>query len=403
MSPSHTTSLKHAVLVQVLGGSSSVAAWQREHSLQREIAYLQALGEAFASIVLVSPKDPGPQIPHMRNIRVVCGQGPTLVSSVAQVFAEKNLAGCPCVLRAQEFDAAPTLLAIRERLIAANRLVTVAARGTFAWTRQVTSQFGPHSTQAHDAGAAEGLLARLADVVIGSSESMVSDLAWRYQLDPLHTAVVPRFVSPDVIFRGAEDRHRWSVLSVAPLVPGSRLDLLVDAVAALPDTIRDRVELTILGEGPERDRLLAAGGAAAIRLTIQPPDSATFILEALASCALYCQPAASDGPPPALLDAMASGAAVIITDAAQVGRLIEHGFTGLRTPPEAPALARVIEGLLDDAGWRDALGTAAGNSVRDSLELHRLAASEAAILAQAQRHHQAHQASQSPPDASQAA
>jgi Glycosyl transferases group 1 len=381
-----------SVLVQILSPSSTLGVWRASGVLSREAAYLRVLAANFAGLIVVVPENSVADTDLGPGARVVHGTGDLLVEATLNALRTPEFSGRECVLRSQEFDTADLLLAVHARLIADRRSVTVAARGTFPWSRVVVRMHGPDSTQAHKVGASEGRLARLADTVVGSSETMVVDLAWRYQLDPMRTAVVPRFVSPDMPIRGSEDRDRGRVVCMAPLTAGAQTQLLVEAAAMLPDGVRERVSLTIIGSGPEREKLQAIAKSTGLDLTIESDLSYEQTIERLAKAAIYCQPAAIDGPPPALLDAMASGAAVIVSDTANVGRLIEHGFTGLRVPPEPSAMARAIEGLLDDPAWRDALGTAAGNSVRDTLALPRLAGIEASIIAQAMRQRGARQA-----------
>ncbi len=73
-----------------------------------------------------------------------------------------------------------------------------------------------------------------------------------------------------------------------------------------------------------------------------------------------------DGVPNVLLEAMASGTAVVAADGAGIREWIEDGVTGLLTPSEDPAaLAARLESLLTDPSTAGRLGRAAAERVRD--------------------------------------
>ncbi len=67
-----------------------------------------------------------------------------------------------------------------------------------------------------------------------------------------------------------------------------------------------------------------------------------------------------------VLEAMASGRPIVVTDNPGVSDYVEHGVTGLLVPPEDPdALAGAIAGLLADDDARIAMGRAAAARVRE--------------------------------------
>ncbi|GAC1654530.1 MAG: hypothetical protein NVS4B3_18640 [Gemmatimonadaceae bacterium] len=73
----------------------------------------------------------------------------------------------------------------------------------------------------------------------------------------------------------------------------------------------------------------------------------------------------SEGIPTAVLEAMASGVAVIATDVGGVREIVEDGVTGILVPPlDDSALARAIERLRSDSTLRRALGAEGNRRVR---------------------------------------
>jgi glycosyltransferase involved in cell wall biosynthesis len=371
------TSTAHVgLLIHVLSPSTTIAKWRAGGVLHRETHYLRALARHCERLIVVNPEpaaDSGVDLGPTGSL--ISGTGSALVAAVANTIGPVDPSRV-CVIRTQEFDSAGLALAIRERLIAAGHRVCLIARGTYPWSRRVVSEFGPDSNEAHDAGSHEGMLARLADSIIGSSIPMVADLEWRYQTESTSSTVIPRFISPDVPIRSADERERRQVVSVGALMPRQRHATIIESIAALPESVRQGVNLLIIGEGPEHSNLLQLAETLTVPVTIEPLSCYTTVIERLSRCTLYCHLAAADGAPPALLDAMASACTVIVADVAGLGRLVEHGFSGLRVPVDSSAIARALEGLLDDQAWRDAMGTAAMNAVRTPLDPDGLAAQE---------------------------
>ncbi len=88
-----------------------------------------------------------------------------------------------------------------------------------------------------------------------------------------------------------------------------------------------------------------------------------------------------EGIPVALMEAMATGLAVVASDISGIPELVEDGVTGLLVPPGDPqALADAVRRLHDDAGLRSRLGEAARARVEHDFDLRRNAAALAPLL-----------------------
>ncbi|MGX9296187.1 glycosyltransferase family 4 protein [Tsukamurella paurometabola] len=82
-----------------------------------------------------------------------------------------------------------------------------------------------------------------------------------------------------------------------------------------------------------------------------------------------------------VLEAMASGRPVVVTDNPGVADYVEHGVTGLLVPPENPeALQAAIAELLADDDARIAMGRAAANRARERFTTDVMAEHLAAML-----------------------
>ncbi|MFP5360737.1 MAG: glycosyltransferase [Actinomycetes bacterium] len=155
-------------------------------------------------------------------------------------------------------------------------------------------------------------------------------------------------------------RHPVRVLAVGRLVEKKGFDVLIRAVGLA----QSRLELVIVGDGPERRALEAS--ARGLPITFLGKLRREALNEEYRKAAVAVFPsrrAASgdqDGLPVAMLEAMGAGCAVIASDLPGINEAIEEGHSGALVPPgDADALARTLEVVAEDAELRAALGHAA--------------------------------------------
>jgi glycosyltransferase involved in cell wall biosynthesis len=164
------------------------------------------------------------------------------------------------------------------------------------------------------------------------------------------------------------------VLAVGRLVPKKGFDVLIDAFARL-----DRpAELRIVGEGPERARLEAraarlglsgVGGSSGV-VRFDGRRTHAELPELYAESDIVAVPSVvdlngdRDGLPNVVLEAMASGCAVVASDVAAIGAAVHHGENGLLVPPNDPsALAAALGALVDSPLRRRRFGLAARTTI----------------------------------------
>ncbi|MBD9363144.1 glycosyltransferase [Methylomonas fluvii] len=154
------------------------------------------------------------------------------------------------------------------------------------------------------------------------------------------------------------------LLFVGRLVEKKGVADLIAAVAGLPKNLLDRIELWIIGDGIERERLKML----AVDLKIE--DKVVFhgrlpnaiLPDYYTAADIFIAPSIVDtngdteGQGLILLEAMASGTAVISTRTGGVAEIIEHGKTGLLVEPkQIKSLSGAIEQLLVDETLRKGL------------------------------------------------
>ncbi len=123
------------------------------------------------------------------------------------------------------------------------------------------------------------------------------------------------------------------------------IDVLIEAAGLLPTDVKEKIQVAIIGEGPEKEKLQATSYKlqANIKL-LNKIENANNYLKAFD---VFVIPSRKEGFPFALLEAMQAGLPII---ASNVGGMPEAlGNTGILIPPDDPtALAEAIINLTND-------------------------------------------------------
>jgi len=149
------------------------------------------------------------------------------------------------------------------------------------------------------------------------------------------------------------------VVFVGSLKPWHGVDVAIDALSGL-----DGVELTILGDGPERaslERQAARRGTAVRWLGALPHARVPEVLSTMhAGLAPYPADAGTYFSPLKVYEYLAAGLAVVASDIGELPAVIEHGVTGMLVlPGDTAELRAAIETLRDDRPLARQLGIAA--------------------------------------------
>jgi colanic acid/amylovoran biosynthesis glycosyltransferase len=203
---------------------------------------------------------------------------------------------------------------------------------------------------------------RDADFVACVSDHLRSQLMM--VADPVHwdsLHMVRTGVDPDLFRPNGDVAAPDRVLTVARLVPGKGLDVLVEAVARL----RRRgvaVQAEIVGDGPDRDRLAGRIRELGLveRVRLVGPASQERVRELYSGATVFCLPSFSEGVPVVLMEAMATGLPVVATRITGIPELVEEGRSGFLVPPGRPdLLANSLErALRADPAERREMGAA---------------------------------------------
>jgi glycosyltransferase involved in cell wall biosynthesis len=214
---------------------------------------------------------------------------------------------------------------------------------------------GPTAAQVRRAG-------RLADGLLAVSAAMKQDMAAlgmpAERIRVHHTGVDPDRFRP--IDRAAA-RAAWRVagplvVSVGALISRKGHDIVIDAIAALPETT-----LLIAGEGPERARLEAQ--IARLRLSDRVRLAGSVAHEALpallGAADVMALASSSEGLANAWVEALACGTPVVIPAIGGAREAVTTPAAGRIVPRSAPAFATAIGDLLAEPPAAEAVRAAA--------------------------------------------
>jgi FkbM family methyltransferase len=209
--------------------------------------------------------------------------------------------------------------------------------------------------------------ALLADHWVVLGERHVDEYATRLRLPGTRITVLRNAVEvagPAVAQSGIERVHAVALGRLG--VRKGSYDVIA-AVAALDQTVRARLRVTLAGDG-DVDEVRAAIAASGLGATVDVSgwlDAAQR--DALLSTAqIFLLPSRDEGLPMALLEAMARGLAPVTTTAGSMGEVVGEGVTGLLVTPNRPdQIANALTALVGDEALRVRLGAAARSRAGD--------------------------------------
>ncbi len=191
-----------------------------------------------------------------------------------------------------------------------------------------------------------------AERIIVPSPSVAEAARSRAKVPATKISIIPNAIDP-VDFAAspipAADLRPYPIGFLGRLDPVKMVPDLISAVALLGDL----VHLHVFGEGPERPAIERAVRLMKVEKRVTLHGSVPRPQDALGRIGLLVLPSISEGMPMVLIEAMAAGVPVIGRDVPGVNDLIVDGENGLLAASlEVPALAKVIERLVNDAQLR---------------------------------------------------
>jgi glycosyltransferase involved in cell wall biosynthesis len=228
-----------------------------------------------------------------------------------------------------------------------------------------------------------------ADLVLAASRAL-RETVIEVGGDPARTEV--HYLGVDrLLFDGVRsDSGGRRIAMVGRLVPSKGTHFALEALRLLKGRVPG-VELSIIGEGPERGRLQRQAGEAGLPVRFLGARSPREARDLLAGARVLCLPStATDGLPPeafglSAAEAQAMGVPVVAAATGGIPEAVQHGVTGLLVPDASPRdLAAALERLLTDDELHDRMSAAGRQLVASRFDaranLERLSARYAALL-----------------------
>lgn len=181
---------------------------------------------------------------------------------------------------------------------------------------------------------------------------------------PEKVAVIPIFVDVEHFMKSKAsfDLHKSYplfpriILSLGRLTPEKNFHKLIRAFREVHRANGDAM-LLIIGSGPERERLLSLARSLDLESAVVLLPWARDVVSYYKSADLYVQPSLYEGWGMAVIEAMASGKAVIMTDVGCAGEVLKDGESGVIVPStDEQTLASAMLRLLSDDALRASLG-----------------------------------------------
>lgn len=198
--------------------------------------------------------------------------------------------------------------------------------------------------------------------VLTTSRYAAAAIARRYRVPADRIRIVPELLDVDGWERDLEQAavisgRPLTILCVAHLYPRKDIATLLRAVSQLPA----QVQVRIVGDGPERKRLLRMSS----RATFLGHIPRAALLREYRNADVFCLPSRQEGFGIVLLEAMASGLPIVAARAAAIPEVVADAENALLfTPGDAVGLADALQRLLGDAALRQRMAGASRRRVR---------------------------------------
>jgi glycosyltransferase involved in cell wall biosynthesis len=162
------------------------------------------------------------------------------------------------------------------------------------------------------------------------------------------------------------------VFAAGRLSPEKGMDVLLDAMAVLPEAERHNIVLMLAGDGPERESLQRRAASLQISGKVAFLGTRDDIPELLSAADVFVNPSRRESFGLSIAEAMSAERCVVATNVGGVPELVNAPAVGLLVPPDSPALlAAAIRRVSLDVGLRQEMGTAAVARIRAEFDLRR--------------------------------
>lgn len=385
-------------LIMAFGPGGSLTRWEGLSRLEREKVLLRGLLSVVPHIIFISmggerDREIASALSAELEGRIEAialdqpdeeiGEGRAVHERVlARLGASKNV-----VIQTMQLDDGGISHRIIQPLRRAGVRAALIARGGSIGSRVLAARHGSHSYEAVAAGHRERDLCKAAQLVVGVSDCMIDELCWRFGINHSRTRVIPHFVSQTLEPAETHQRDDNLLLTVGELTESGGVQTVIRGVAAQREDIRDRLRLEIIGDGPERPAFEQLARDLSVRADFMGRRPHAEVIDRMRSCAVFLHASTHRRLSRSVLEAMSQGCPIVVTDTPEYDGFVDNGATGIRVKPEQDGFAFAIANTIEDASWREMIGSSAARvvryrcGIRRILDLNRAAFEDALSLA----------------------
>ena len=201
----------------------------------------------------------------------------------------------------------------------------------------------------------------------------IRDEATHYGLDPNKAAVIPPAVDL-MFFRPAAQvapGNTFRITTTGGLHWRKGYEYALLAISNLANR-GVKVQFDIVGDGPERERLLYCISDLNLEkiVRLHGPKTPEGVRELLHSSDVFLLSSLSEGISNAVLEAMACAVPVVTTDCGGMGEVVTDGVEGFVTPVrDVDAITEALTRLFEDPALRRRMGNAGRERVQEAFSL----------------------------------
>lgn len=213
-----------------------------------------------------------------------------------------------------------------------------------------------------------------ADRFVALNELVVSELE-SVAVSSDRIVRIPNGVELDSMSRSYRKGPAKNILYIGRLHRQKAIDDLLRAVAGLVEMpIGNELELTLVGEGPERAALEALSNELCLGTRVRFAGQVDDVSSHLRNADVLVLPSRAEGLSNTLLEAMSTGLPVVASDIPANRSLIDHDFNGiLYQVGHHEALRDALERLLEQDQFREQIGREGRRSVESGYSIDHVA------------------------------
>lgn len=208
-------------------------------------------------------------------------------------------------------------------------------------------------------------------VNVVTSAAMKAQVVEQHKVDEDKIRVIPNYVLEDFFqVKRHPVRTPPRICTVGRLEAQKNLFALIEACAGLD------VELEIIGEGSQKDALIAHAHAQRVNLSMASRIEHRLLPGHLARAAVFALVSHYEGHPKELIEAMSAGTPVLGTDRPGISNVIDDGRTGILCETTAQDIREGLQKLLSDVELAERLGRNARKFAQEQYHIDAVVALE---------------------------